>query len=60
MNLELVRFLAQPEFVIPWCGVGAIAAAFWGIGAPGLLVGFVVTCPMNGWLVRIGWKHGMA
>lgn len=34
-------------------------AAFWGFGALGLLVGFVVTYPMNWWLVKIGWKHGM-
>lgn len=35
-------------------------AAFWGIGALGLLVGFIFTYPMNWWLVKIGWKHGMA
>lgn len=35
-------------------------AAFWGFGALGLLAGFVLTFPMNWWLVRIGWKHGMA
>lgn len=34
--------------------------AFWGFGALGLMVGFVLTYPMNSWLVRIGWKHGMA
>ncbi len=34
--------------------------AFWGFGALGLFVGFVLTYPMNSWLVRIGWKHGMA
>ena len=34
-------------------------AAFWGIGALGLMVGFIVTYPMNWWLVAIGWKHGM-
>jgi len=34
-------------------------AAFWGIGALGLLVGFIFTYPMNWWLVKIGWKHGM-
>ena len=33
-------------------------AAFWGFGALGLLAGFVVTYPMNFWLVKIGWKHG--
>ena len=34
--------------------------AFWGFGALGLLVGYVATYPMNWWLVKIGWKHGMA
>lgn len=34
-------------------------AAFWGFAALGLLVGAVVTYPMNWWLVSIGWKHGM-
>jgi len=33
--------------------------AFWGFAALGLFVGFVVTYPMNWWLVKIGWKHGM-
>lgn len=32
---------------------------FWGFAALGLLVGFVATYPMNYWLVKIGWKHGM-
>jgi hypothetical protein len=31
---------------------------FWGFAALGLLVGFIVTYPMNLVLVRIGWKHG--
>ena len=35
-------------------------AGFWGFAALGLMVGFVVTFPMNAWLVRIGWKHGMS
>lgn len=35
-------------------------AAFWGIAALGLMVGFIATYPMNWWLVKIGWKHGMA
>jgi len=39
---------------------GPATAAFWGFGALGLLVGFVVTFPVNWWLVRIGWKHGMS
>ena len=34
-------------------------AAFWGIAALGLLVGFSLTNPVNWWLVTIGWKHGM-
>ncbi len=34
-------------------------AAFWGIASLGLLVGFIFTYPMNWWLVKIGWKHGM-
>ncbi len=33
-------------------------AAFWMLGAIGLLAGFVLTYPMNVWLVSIGWKHG--
>lgn len=36
------------------------SAAFWGFGALGLMVGFVVTYPMNWVLVKMGWKHGMA
>lgn len=35
-------------------------AAFWGFGSLGLIVGAIVTYPMNWWLVKIGWKHGMA
>ncbi len=35
-------------------------AAFWGFGSLGLLVGAIVTYPMNWWLVKIGWKHGMS
>ena len=35
-------------------------AAFWGFGALGLLAGYVATYPMNYWLVKIQWKHGMA
>lgn len=34
-------------------------AAFWGFAALGLLAGFLLTYPMNWWLVAIGWKHGM-
>jgi hypothetical protein len=34
-------------------------AAFWGIAALGLMVGSIITYPMNWWLVTIGWKHGM-
>lgn len=37
----------------------ATTVAFWGFGSAGLMAGFVVTYPMNYWLVRIGWKHGM-
>ena len=33
--------------------------AFWGFGALGLFIGFLVTYPMNWILVRMGWKHGM-
>lgn len=44
--------------------VGALpkpaTAAFWGIAALGLLVGFIFTYPVNWLLVAIGWKHGMA
>lgn len=37
-------------------------AAFWGfaIAMFALLVGTVVTYPMNWWLIFRGWKHGMA
>ncbi len=35
-------------------------AAFWGFASLGLLVGAIVTYPMNWWLVSIGWKHGMS
>jgi len=35
-------------------------AAFWGVGALGLTVGFTFTYPMDWWLVKIGWEHGMA
>ena len=33
--------------------------AFWGFAALGLMAGFILTYPMNFWLVKIGWKHGM-
>lgn len=36
-----------------------LTAAFWGFGMLGLLVGYVLTFPMNWLLVMIGWKHGM-
>jgi hypothetical protein len=32
--------------------------AFWTFGALGLLAGFILTYPMNYWLVSVGWKHG--
>jgi hypothetical protein len=35
-------------------------AAFWGFGALGPLAGSIATYPMNYWLVKIQWKHGMA
>ena len=35
-------------------------AAFWGFGSLGLIVGAIVTYPMNWLLVKIGWKHGMS
>ena len=34
-------------------------AAFWGFAALGLFAGAVLTYPMNYWLVKIRWKHGM-
>ena len=34
-------------------------AAFWGFAALGLFAGAVLTYPVNLWMVRIGWKHGM-
>lgn len=33
---------------------------FWGYSALGLLVGAIFTYPMNWWLVKIGWKHGIS
>ena len=33
--------------------------AFWGFAALGLMAGWIATIPMNLWLVKIGWKHGM-
>ncbi len=36
------------------------SATFWGFGSLGLIVGTIVTYPMNWWLVKIGWKHGMS
>lgn len=33
--------------------------AFWGFAMLGLAAGFVLTYPMNYWLVKVGWKHGM-
>jgi hypothetical protein len=33
--------------------------AFWGFGMLGLLVGYVLTFPMNWMMVKVGWKHGM-
>ena len=35
-------------------------AAFWGFAMFALLVGTIITYPMNWWLVSRGWKHGMA
>jgi hypothetical protein len=37
-----------------------VTFGFWGFAALGLFLGFVVTYPMNWWLVQIGWKHGMS
>lgn len=34
--------------------------AFWGFGSLGLLVGAIFTYPMNWWMVKIHWKHGMS
>lgn len=33
--------------------------SFWGFGMLGLLVGYVLTLPMNYLMIKIGWKHGM-
>jgi hypothetical protein len=35
-------------------------AAFWGIAFFALLIGSLLTYPMNWWLVSIRWKHGMS
>lgn len=37
----------------PW------TSAFWGFGALGLLLGFIFTLPVNYWMIRRGYKHGM-
>ncbi|MGE5222238.1 MAG: DUF4396 domain-containing protein [Omnitrophica WOR_2 bacterium] len=37
-----------------------ITPAFWGFASLSLLVGFILTFPMNWWMVSIGWKDGMA
>ncbi|HDZ73232.1 MAG TPA: DUF4396 domain-containing protein [Aurantimonas coralicida] len=34
--------------------------AFWGFAGFGLLIGAVLTLPVNYILIRIGWKHGMS
>lgn len=34
--------------------------AFWGLASFGLLVGALLTYPVNFVLVRMGWKHGMS
>ncbi|MDQ6631009.1 MAG: DUF4396 domain-containing protein [Verrucomicrobiota bacterium] len=34
-------------------------AAFWGFAALGLFAGSLLTYPVNWWMVKIGWKHGM-
>lgn len=34
--------------------------SFWTFAALGLLAGLILTYPMNWWMVRMGWKHGMA
>jgi hypothetical protein len=36
-----------------------MTAAFWFVMSIGLLVGFVITYPMNWWLVANHLKHGM-
>lgn len=36
-----------------------LTSAFWGFGMLGLLVGFVLTFPMNWMMIKVGWKHGM-
>ena len=34
--------------------------AFWGFASFGLLVGAVLTVPVNWVLIKLGWKHGMS
>jgi len=36
-----------------------LTSAFWGFGMLGLMVGYVMTFPMNWMMIKIGWKHGM-
>jgi hypothetical protein len=40
-------------------GTDPMTAAFWFVMSIGLLVGFVITYPMNWWLVANDLKHGM-
>jgi hypothetical protein len=40
-------------------GTDPMTAAFWFVMSMGLLVGFVITYPMNWWLVANHLKHGM-
>ena len=40
-------------------GTDPMTAAFWFVMSIGLLVGFVITNPMNWWLVANHLKHGM-
>ena len=34
--------------------------AFWGFASFGLLVGAILTFPVNYALIKLGWKHGMS
>ncbi|MGV8892355.1 MAG: DUF4396 domain-containing protein [Burkholderiaceae bacterium] len=57
VGMGLVMIFVTPGIVASPPNPGT--AAFWGIGALGLMAGFIITYPMNWWLVKIGWKHGM-
>ncbi len=62
IGLVLYVFSCRPNHIgsIVGSSPNPGTAAFWGLAALGLMVGFIFTYPMNWWLVATGWKHGMS